>query len=40
MIASNANWKTALGLADNEWPERASFYRAVQTAVDREAGTP
>jgi CubicO group peptidase (beta-lactamase class C family) len=40
VIASNANWKTALGLADNEWPERASFYRAVQTAVDREAGTP
>jgi CubicO group peptidase (beta-lactamase class C family) len=40
VIASNANWKTALGLADNEWPERASFYRAVQAAVDREAGAP
>ena len=40
VIASNANWKTALGLADKEWPERASFYRAVQAAVDRDAGAP
>ncbi|MFN3910879.1 serine hydrolase domain-containing protein [Hyphomonas sp.] len=40
VIASNANWKTALGLADGEWPERSAFYRAVQAAVDREAGTP
>ncbi|MBA3067309.1 MAG: beta-lactamase family protein [Hyphomonas sp.] len=38
VIASNANWKTALGLDDKEWPERADFYRAVQAAVDREAG--
>ncbi len=38
VIASNANWKTALGLADGEWPERAAFYRRVQAAVDAEVG--
>jgi CubicO group peptidase (beta-lactamase class C family) len=36
VIASNANWTTALGLKDGEWPARASFYRAVQQAVDAE----
>ena len=36
VIASNANWKTALGLADGEWPERSEFYRRVQAAVDAE----
>jgi CubicO group peptidase (beta-lactamase class C family) len=38
VIASNANWTTALGLADGEWPERSAFYRRVQAAVDAEAG--
>ena len=36
VIASNANWKTALGAADGEWAARADFYRAVQAAVDAE----
>lgn len=36
VIASNANWTTALGLKDGEWPARANFYRAVQQAVDAE----
>ncbi|MEQ9506948.1 MAG: serine hydrolase [Hyphomonas sp.] len=36
VIASNANWKTALGAADGEWPERSTFYRRVQAAVDAE----
>lgn len=36
VIASNANWTTALGLKDGEWPARAQFYRAVQQAVDAE----
>jgi CubicO group peptidase (beta-lactamase class C family) len=36
VIASNANWTTALGLKDGEWPARASFYRLVQSAVDVE----
>jgi len=34
VIASNANWSSALGLKDSEWPARAEFYRAVQRAVD------
>lgn len=37
VIASNANWKTALGAADGEWQARADFYNAVQAAVDAEA---
>ncbi|MFN4183387.1 MAG: serine hydrolase domain-containing protein [Hyphomonas sp.] len=37
VIASNANWTTALGLRDGEWPTRADFYRRVQAAIDAEA---
>ena len=37
VIASNANWKTALGAKDGEWEARADFYHAVQAAVDAEA---
>lgn len=37
VIASNANWTTALGLRDGEWPARADFYRKVQAAIDTEA---
>ncbi|MBK8198865.1 MAG: beta-lactamase family protein [Acidobacteria bacterium] len=40
VIASNANWKTALGAADGEWAARADFYRAVQAAVDAETDQP
>lgn len=36
VIASNANWTTALGLRDGEWPARADFYRKVQAAIDAE----
>jgi len=36
VIASNANWKTALGLKDGEFEERKAFYEAVQAAVDAE----
>lgn len=38
VIASNANWTSALGLRDGEWPARSEFYRKVQAAVDAEAG--
>ncbi len=37
VIASNANWTTALGNKDGEWPARADFYRRVQAAIDAEA---
>jgi len=37
VIASNANWTTALGLRDGEWPARSDFYRKVQAAIDAEA---
>ena len=37
VIASNANWTTALGIKDGEWPARADFYRRVQAAIDAEA---
>jgi CubicO group peptidase (beta-lactamase class C family) len=36
VIASNANWTTALGLRDGEWPARNDFYRKVQAAIDAE----
>lgn len=36
VIASNANWTSALGDRDREWQERADFYRRVQAAVDAE----
>ncbi|MGA1342294.1 MAG: serine hydrolase domain-containing protein [Hyphomonas sp.] len=36
VIASNANWSSALGLKQGEWPARAEFYRAVQRAVDAD----
>jgi len=36
VIASNANWKTALGARDGEWQARADFYHAVQAALDAE----
>ena len=36
VIASNANWTTALGNKDGEWPARADFYRRVQAAVDAD----
>lgn len=38
VIASNGNWTTALGYRDGENPARTAFHRAVQTALDREAG--
>ena len=38
VIASNANWTSALGLRGGEWPARDAFYREVQAAADREAG--
>ncbi|MFN4025075.1 MAG: serine hydrolase domain-containing protein [Hyphomonas sp.] len=38
VIASNANWTSALGLRGGEWPARDAFYREVQAAVDREVG--
>ena len=37
VIASNANWTSALGLRDGEWPARSDFYRKVQAAIDAEA---
>ncbi|PKP79990.1 MAG: serine hydrolase [Alphaproteobacteria bacterium HGW-Alphaproteobacteria-18] len=37
VIASNANWTSALGLRGGEWPARTDFYRAVQAALDAEA---
>lgn len=37
VIASNANWTSAMGLKDGEWPARSEFYRMVQRAVDKEA---
>ena len=36
VIASNANWTSALGDKDKEWEEREAFYRRVQAAVDAE----
>lgn len=36
VIASNANWTSALGLRDGEWPARDAFYTAVQRALDAE----
>jgi CubicO group peptidase (beta-lactamase class C family) len=37
VIASNANWTSALGDTGGEFAARAAFYRAVQAAVDAEA---
>lgn len=37
VIASNANWTSAMGLKDGEWPARSEFYRIVQRAIDKEA---
>ncbi|MFN7180683.1 serine hydrolase domain-containing protein [Hyphomonas sp.] len=36
VIASNANWTSALGDKDKEWEQREAFYRRVQGAVDAE----
>lgn len=36
VIASNANWTSALGDKDKEWQAREAFYRRVQAAVDAE----
>lgn len=36
VIASNANWTSALGLRGGEWPARDAFYTAVQRAIDAE----
>ena len=36
VIASNANWTSATGSQDGEWPARDAFYTAVQRAIDAE----
>lgn len=36
VIASNASWTSALGLRGGEWEARRSFYKAVQSALDRD----
>jgi CubicO group peptidase (beta-lactamase class C family) len=36
VIASNANWTSALGDRDREWEAREAFYLRVQAAVDAE----
>lgn len=36
VIASNANWTSALGDRDGEFEARANFYRRVQAAIDAE----
>ncbi|MEO0816405.1 MAG: serine hydrolase domain-containing protein [Pseudomonadota bacterium] len=38
VIASNGNWTTAMGFQDGENPARTEFHRAVQRALDAEAG--
>ncbi len=40
VIASNASWRSAEGETNGEWDERHAFHRAVQRALDREAGAP
>lgn len=38
VIASNASWTSALGDVGGEWEDRKDFYKAVQRALDLEAG--